>query len=458
MSARSSVTAIRLAALGFLLAHHLHIPLAHAGPAVAVMPFKDLSSAHSSVGEAIRETVTVDLKEVSGLRVIERGAIDKILAEQNLQSSRTDLDPSSTVKVGKLLGAQLIVAGAYQEVKPKIRLTARFVDVETGQIVGTAKVDGDISQFLSLQDQVTSALLKSAGLSAEVKRFARRPPRAKVKSLRTLDLYGQSLLAQNEDQKKDLLRQALALDPDFTYASKDLDALEERLHGYDAVASTEQARAIKAVQDQLKAEKDPQKYAQTLQNLMNSLMMARQFRRLALLDRIVLGQNDLAPPPTGYPPFKEQAGYQLVTAATMYNDWDAVLREGEKFVAAHPTSMYFGTVRSYMNKAVSEKRFIEQGEKALQQDLAPLSPVERADNCRIIGLYTRNRQWKEARRILSGMKEKVCYTLPIGYFWYQVGIATGDYDIARKSLADMKAAGSDLYYSFQSSEAGFPVE
>src|SRR5437764_13655737 len=118
-------------------------------PTVAVMPFKDLSGQKGSIGEAIRETVTTDLKDVPGLRVIERSNIDRILAEQNLQANKSDLDPLSTVKVGKLLGATLIVAGAYQKAGSTVRLTARFVKVETGEVVGTAKVDGSNADFLT---------------------------------------------------------------------------------------------------------------------------------------------------------------------------------------------------------------------------------------------------------------------------------------------------------------------
>src|SRR4051812_5318062 len=85
-----------------------------ASPSVAVMPFKDLSGSPGALGEAIRETVTTDLKAVPGLRVIERANIDRVIAEQNLTGQRNDLSPISTVRVGTLLGASLMVTGAYQ--------------------------------------------------------------------------------------------------------------------------------------------------------------------------------------------------------------------------------------------------------------------------------------------------------------------------------------------------------
>jgi TolB-like protein len=201
------------------------LPARAATPTVAVMPFKDLSGGGAgAVGEAIRETVTTDLKEVSGLRVIERGNLDKILAEQNLQAQRADLDPATAARIGKLLGATHICAGAYQKVAPQVRLTARFIKVESGEIVGTAKVDGQASNFLKLQDRITALLLAKAGLGHHSKKIEERS-RPPVKSLDTLEFYGQAVLADNDDLRKKYLKLALAEDENFAYAAKDLAAL-----------------------------------------------------------------------------------------------------------------------------------------------------------------------------------------------------------------------------------------
>ena len=81
-----------------------------AAPTVAVLPFRDLSGGKASVGEAIRETVTSDLKTLGGVRVVERAQLDRVLGEQHLQA--TDVDPATAARVGKLLGATLIAVGA----------------------------------------------------------------------------------------------------------------------------------------------------------------------------------------------------------------------------------------------------------------------------------------------------------------------------------------------------------
>src|SRR5204863_282040 len=56
-------------------------------PTVAVLPFRDLSGGKASVGEAIRETVTSDLKTLGGVRVVERAQLDRVLGEQHLQGT-----------------------------------------------------------------------------------------------------------------------------------------------------------------------------------------------------------------------------------------------------------------------------------------------------------------------------------------------------------------------------------
>lgn len=209
---------------------------ARALPTVAVMPFRDLTATpRGSIGEAIRETLTSDLREVHGMKVIERSFIDRVLAEQNLQAARSDLDPLSTVKVGKLLGASLMVAGAYQRAASTVRITARFVKVETGEIVGSAKVDGPATDFLRVQDRVTAELLKSLGIErAQVQRVVART-RPKLKSLRPVELYGDAVVEPNDLKRRELLLAAVSEEPAFAYAARDLDALEKRLKQLEAL-------------------------------------------------------------------------------------------------------------------------------------------------------------------------------------------------------------------------------
>jgi TolB-like protein len=361
--------------------------LAHAAtPTVAVLPFKDLSGASKggSIGEAIRETVTTDLKDVPGLKVIERSNLDRVLAEQNLQAMRSDLDPLSTVKVGKLLGATLIVTGAYQKAAANVRLTARFVDVETGEIKGTAKVDGASVDFLTLQDRVTTELLKSAGIEAKkVQKFAQRT-RPKLKSLRPVELYGDAVVEPDDQKKEDMLKLALNEAPDFVYASRDLDELEKRLRKYESAATVAQDKQFRELQDKLARETDPEKKKALHTQMLTGLQMSRRYRRLADECRT---QPD------------EICGFYLVLSENMLKQHDRVLHDGEEFLRKYPSSIYFKSVEGIMQTVINERRKQEEGRAKVAGELAKLNASLKWDLCHVARVYKWNAQGQEALRL-----------------------------------------------------------
>src|SRR5262249_5942080 len=208
--------------------------------------------------------------------------------EQDLAAKKADLDTASTAKVGKLLGASLIVAGAYQRASSTVRLTARFVKVETGEIVGSAKVDGAHSALLALQDRVTVELLKSAGAEPNP-----RPPRPKLKSLRAVELYGDAVVLPDGESKRELLKQALLEDATFSYAAQDLDALEKRLAVYDAAARVaadrKYKRLVEDVHAKLKGESDPVRLRELYKELFTGLEEGRRYHALLAEARTLLG-------------------------------------------------------------------------------------------------------------------------------------------------------------------------
>jgi TolB-like protein/tetratricopeptide (TPR) repeat protein len=375
------------------------------------MPFRDLSGGKGSIGEAIRETVTTDLKDVGGLRVIERANLDKVLAEQNLQSKKDNLDPLSSVKIGKLLGATLIVAGAYQKAASSVRLTARFVSVETGEIVGTAKVDGPQADFLTLQDKVTTQLLKSAGIEQKhVQVFAARR-RPKVKSLHTIELYGDAVVETDDTKKKALLEEAVKIDPGFVYASRDLDALEKRMRGYAAIAQVAQTAKMKAelakIETQLKTETDPMKIYMYYTQLFAQLMINGRYRTLIVVCQKVVAH----PPPT--PPqmamagsLDEQAQMWLVRSYEQLKDDDDMLREGEKFMQKYPTSAQFNVMQMLLNAAIDRKRAHEEGVQKARDEIARLPPQQQNDPCRLGTVYKSQHQNPEALKAFEACQQR----------------------------------------------------
>ena len=177
--------AISLAAL-FLL---FSLFSAYAQPAPAPAPRKkrvaifdfDYATVHSSiaalfgqdvdVGKGISDLLVTYLVKDGSYSVIERKALDKIMTEQNFSNSDR-ANPNSAAKIGKLLGVDAIIVGSitqfgnetknlnlggaggglighglggfgHKKSKAIVSLTARMVDVDTGEILAVAEGHGE---------------------------------------------------------------------------------------------------------------------------------------------------------------------------------------------------------------------------------------------------------------------------------------------------------------------------
>ena len=414
-----------------------------AAPTVAVLPFRDLSGGKASVGEAIRETVTSDLKTLGGVRVVERAQLDRVLGEQHLQA--TDVDPATAARVGKLLGATLIAVGAYQQAASDVRLTARFVQVETGEIVGTAKVDGRASDFLRVQDKVTAELLRSAGMAQHIKKITERA-RAPIKSMHTLELYGDAVVAENDTKKKELLELAVAEDSSFTYASADLAALEKRMKQYEAVSLKKQDEKTRALLDDFAKEKDPAKQASMAYGVLNALQQARRYRTLVAVGRSLAGGPAASASMPGGARVDEVALYYVIIAENMLKQHDAVLHDGEEYLRHFPTSSYFAGTKAMMDQVIREKHEVVEGKEKAKKSVADMSSEQRWNLCHVANQYQWAHQYREAQRLyhacfaVSGGVEKSALPMLI-----QADFMLGDWAAARKDLADLEKADPEMY-------------
>jgi curli biogenesis system outer membrane secretion channel CsgG len=147
---------------------------------VAIFDF-DYATVHSNVaalfgsdvdvGKGISDLLVTYLVKDGSYSVIERKALDKIMAEQNFSNSDR-ANPNSAAKIGKLLGVDAIIVGSitqfgnetkntnlggaggglggfglggfgHKKSKAIVSLTARMVDVDTGEILAVAEGHGE---------------------------------------------------------------------------------------------------------------------------------------------------------------------------------------------------------------------------------------------------------------------------------------------------------------------------
>ena len=135
--------------------------------AVAVMTFANITGEPTDewIGSGIAETVTSDLKKVRGLSVIGRERTFEVLKDLGT-GQLADFDESVAIDVGRRLAASWILGGGYQRIGEMIRITARVIDVNTGEVVRTVKIDGNINEIFTLQDKIVYEL--SQGLNLEL--------------------------------------------------------------------------------------------------------------------------------------------------------------------------------------------------------------------------------------------------------------------------------------------------
>lgn len=115
------------------------------GKTIAVAGFSYTDGRASSDGNIISERFTTELINRRTLRVVEREKIERVLGELKLQNTGS-IDPESAKRVGRMLGADLLVIGGMVELQGKVlELNIRLASVESGEAVAavTGRVQKD---------------------------------------------------------------------------------------------------------------------------------------------------------------------------------------------------------------------------------------------------------------------------------------------------------------------------
>ncbi|MBT9547241.1 MAG: tetratricopeptide repeat protein [Candidatus Sericytochromatia bacterium] len=128
---------------------------------LAVLPFENLTRqpADEWMGLSFAESLTGTLAKVPALRVIERNQLKRVLTEQNFSQSAL-VDSSQAPALGKLVGAKRMVVGHFQKVGDQLRIQARVIQVETGEVLpdSVVQVEGNSQAYFSLLDQLSEQL------------------------------------------------------------------------------------------------------------------------------------------------------------------------------------------------------------------------------------------------------------------------------------------------------------
>ena len=171
-----------------------------------------------------------DLTNVNMLSIVERDRLEEIIKEQKLSRTKA-FEPETASKIGKLLGAELILTGAYFEMFGSFRIDARLIDVETGEILKSEGVDGETSHFFKLEKQLAWKIIKNLDvkLSEKEKDTLENAETEQEVSYETALAYSEALDlidARETDKAREKLKTIIADNPNFKPAKEELIKLQ----------------------------------------------------------------------------------------------------------------------------------------------------------------------------------------------------------------------------------------
>ena len=181
----------------------------------------------SRLRKGLADMLISDLSKIKMLNVIERARLEEILKEQKLNNSK-EFDASTASKVGKLLGVQYILTGAFFDIMGSMRMDARIIDVETGKIIKSEGIDGPTTTFFDLEKKLVVKI--AGGLNVDLADANTSTASEKQTSLsyETSLLYSDGLNQLDKGEKAkaiETFKKVLQKNPDFVPAKQALSKL-----------------------------------------------------------------------------------------------------------------------------------------------------------------------------------------------------------------------------------------
>jgi len=113
----------------------------------------------------VQDLLITDLASNARIRLVDRTHLNEILTEQNLAKTG-QVDPTTAVRIGKILGAQYAVTGGFMsDGKGTAVMTGRTIDIETTQIINPQKIQGKTDNVLGLIADLSSKVSSNMNLA-----------------------------------------------------------------------------------------------------------------------------------------------------------------------------------------------------------------------------------------------------------------------------------------------------
>lgn len=208
----------------------------------------------SGVGEleplrkGLADMLITDLGNVQSLQIVEREKLNQVIDELKLSKSKF-IDPRTAQKLGKGLAAELIMTGGYLVQGDQLRVDVRIVDVQTGKVAASEKVEGKKDDFFALEKDLVDILIKTL----DVKLSSGERSKLRSNATQSFDAwqkYSAGLDAKDRGdaaEARRLFQAALDADPSYRAAKTATERLKVIFERGDAAKAADLDKQWKAL-------------------------------------------------------------------------------------------------------------------------------------------------------------------------------------------------------------------
>ena len=200
-------------------------------PAIAVLPFADMSAAHDQeyLCDGLTEELINLLTRIEGLRVIARTSAFAFKGS-----------PADVREIGRKLGVDTLLEGSVRKAGDMVRISAQLIDPRDGSHLWAERYDRELDDLFAIQDEVCLSIaerLEVTLLEADKARVVKR--RTRDAGAYTLYLKGRYLFHQRSvpsiRRSVEYFTQAIEHDPRFALAYAGSALAYEALGAWRAV-------------------------------------------------------------------------------------------------------------------------------------------------------------------------------------------------------------------------------
>ena len=175
---------------------------------IVVLPFANMGSepAQDYFVDGVTESLTTDLSQMSGMRVIGRNTAF------SYRNKAIDLK-----QIGRELNVRYVLEGSVQRSANRMRVNVQLIDAESGDHLWADRFDKPVADLLDMQDEIVARLanaLNAQLIKAEARRAERAPnPDFMDLYFQAMSWYNKAFNPSNLVEARRLFERALALDP-----------------------------------------------------------------------------------------------------------------------------------------------------------------------------------------------------------------------------------------------------